>query len=252
MTLCDLALCQKAWKESRVRFAIMVLALAWICAAIVLLQRIASARSDESMSYAQFIWKAVYRGAVRDLFTILAMLLGLGGLLQEQAKGTAGFTLALPVSRKRMVAARAVVGLAEVAFLSFIPAILLPLLSPLVNESYPLGAALTFGVLWTAGGSILFAATFLLSAVLAGEYTPWIVCTASLVAYMLLVSLWPLSLLPSLNFLQVMNGVGMPWFREAKYALVGPAPILPIAVMGLAAAFFIWAAGAVTESRDFS
>lgn len=252
MMLCDWALCRKAWKESRVRFAIMVLALAWICAMIVILQRTTGAGSDESMSYAEFIWKAVYRGAVRDLFTIVVMLLGLGGLLQEQARGTAGFTLALPVSRNRLVAARALIGFVEVTVLSFVPAILLPLLSPLVSKSYPLDQALTFGVLWTGGGAILFGAAFLLSAVLAGEYTPWIVCTALLVAYVVLVSLRPLSLLPSLNFLQAMSGSEMPYFRETDYALVGPVPLLTIAIMWLVAVCFVWAAGAATERREFS
>jgi hypothetical protein len=252
MTLCDLALCHKAWRESRVRFGIMVVALAWICAAIVILQRTIGARGDESMSYAEFIWKAVYRGAVRDLFTLLVMMLGLGGLLQEQARGTAGFTLALPVSRNRLVATRALVGFGEVAFQSFVPALLLPLLSTFVGESYPLNQAVNFGVLWMAGGTILFAAAFLCSVLLAGEHTPWIVCTASLVAYLVLISVRPLSRLPSLNFLQVMNGSEMPYFREADYKLVGPTPLLPIAVMGLAAGCFIWAAGVATQRREFS
>lgn len=246
------ALFHKAWKESRARFAVMVLALVWICATIVLMQRTMRAHADEPMSYAEFIWKAIYRGAVRDLFTILVMMLGLGGLLQEQARGTAAFTLALPVPRNRLVATRALVGFVEVAFLSFVPAALLPLLSSILGESYPLNQALLFGVLWAAGGSIMFAATLLLSTFLAGEYTPWIVSTASLVVYLVLAGIRPFSTVPSLNFMDVMNGSRMPGFREAGYAMAGPAPLLPIAAMGLAAIGFIWAAAVATERREFS
>src|SRR5689334_17162028 len=90
-----------------------------------------------------------YKGYLRDIFVVVVLLLGMGGLGRERAYGTSGFTLTLPVSRWRLTATRATVGLAESTVIAFLPAILLPLLSPLVNETYPWSQAFHFAVLWT-------------------------------------------------------------------------------------------------------
>jgi ABC-2 type transport system permease protein len=242
----------KAWRESRVRFAIMVAALVWACGVVILVQQAMRAHADEPTTYVTFIWKAVYKGTVRDLFSILVMMLGLGGLAQERAVGTAGFTLALPVSRAKLVATRAAVGFLEVACLALLPAILLFLLSPFVGESYPLTQGLQFALLWTGGGAILFAATFFLSALLAGEYTAWVICIAGLTVYLIVIHLPPLGNYPELDFLSVMSGAEMSYFRSSDSTLIGPMPWFPLLVM-LATAFgFVRGAEVITRQRDFS
>lgn len=245
-------LCYKAWTESRLRFGIVLLALVWACGAVVAIQGASRAHADEPMTYAQFVWKAVYRGAVRDLFALLAMTLGLGGLRQEQANGTVGFTLALPVSRTRLVVSRAAVGLVEVAVLGFVPAMVLTLLSPLTGQSYRLYQGAVYGLLWAAGGVVLFAATFLFSTLLAGEFTPWIAGVVSLVAYLMVVHLPPLSAAPRLDFLQVMSGSGMPYFRTSDSTLIGPVPWAAVGGMILSGVVLMWTAGRATERGDFS
>jgi ABC-2 type transport system permease protein len=242
----------KAWCESRVRFGIMAAALVWACGVVILTQHTIRAHADEPMTYVTFLWKAVYKGAVRDLFTILVMMLGLGGLLQERPAGTSGFTLALPVSRRKLMSTRAVVGFLQVVVLAFVPAVLLTLCSPLVGEFYPLSQGLQFGLLWVGGGAILFAVTFFLSALLAGEYTSWILCIVALVLYEVMIHVPPLARFPRLDFLQMMNGSGMAYFRSADSTLIGPIPWLALLVMLLAAVAFVWSAGGVTARRDFS
>lgn len=59
-------------------------------------------------------------------FALLVIFLGLGGPHRERLQDSAGFTLALPVSRFRVVEIRVVMGMAELAVLALTPAILIP------------------------------------------------------------------------------------------------------------------------------
>ena len=68
-------LCYKMWRETRTRLLISATALAWVCLAIVLTQKGNRAHADPPLSYAAYIWKAVYKGYVRDFFLILVIVL---------------------------------------------------------------------------------------------------------------------------------------------------------------------------------
>ena len=103
---------------------------------------------------------------------MLALLLGVGGLKRERDYGTSGFMLALPVSRFRLVSARAFIGIAEVALLAFLPALLIPALSPLEGQVYPWSQAFQFGLLWAAGGAFLFMFGFIASFYLVANIQP--------------------------------------------------------------------------------
>jgi len=86
----------KAWRETRARIIISALAMAWACAVIVLLQNNTRAHANEPMSYVSYIWNAVYKDYVKNLFIILTIVLGGGGLLQERAHGHGGFYACAP------------------------------------------------------------------------------------------------------------------------------------------------------------
>ncbi len=77
-------------------------ALAVACLLIVLNEQAFRAHTDQSLTYTGYIWKSVYKTVGRDMFVMLSIILGSGGLLQERSQGTAGFTLTLPVSRVRI------------------------------------------------------------------------------------------------------------------------------------------------------
>jgi ABC-type transport system involved in multi-copper enzyme maturation permease subunit len=162
----------KAWLESRTRFCLSAITLAGLCVLFVLCQReTLTSFTDEPVSYIGYIWRAIYKGYLRELFVLMVLLLGMGGLMREKAHGTACFTLAIPASRLRLVAARALVGFGEIAILSFVPAMVTPALSTFVHRSYPLSQALQFGLLWTVGGVLIFGLGFIASAIFSGEYT---------------------------------------------------------------------------------
>ena len=114
------------------------LGMAAACVLIVLNQQTMRAHADtEPMTYVAYIWKSVYNSIGRDLFVILSVVLGSGGLLQERAHGTANFTLALPVSRRSIVFTRAMIGYLSVLAIAAVPIVVIPIASRYVGEQYP-------------------------------------------------------------------------------------------------------------------
>ena len=76
-------LAYKAWRESEVRMLVTAGALLWFCALFVLF------RSGVGQ---------IYEGALRYLFLVFVIVLGLGGLLQERARGSAAMTMRADVN----------------------------------------------------------------------------------------------------------------------------------------------------------
>src|SRR5436309_11694888 len=133
-------LAYKAWRESQVRFLLSAAALAWFCSLFLLVRH--SVRTAAERPYADFVAANVYGSGIRTLYTIFVLVLGLGGLVPERAHGSVGFTLALPVRRLRLVVVRAAAGIAQVAALALVPALVVLALSRFVSETYPAGDAL--------------------------------------------------------------------------------------------------------------
>ena len=245
----------KAWRESRVRFLTSALVLIGICAAVVLLQQSFRAqlhtREAPLNTYAGYIYLRIYGGFARGTFLLLALVLGLGGLQRERAHGTAGFTLALPVSRFKHVAVRAAVGMLQVVALSLVPLILVPGLSPFAGESYPWRQSLQFSLLWVVVGTVVFAAAFLASAIFANEYSALAVSLVAFLMYPLATHLSPLNRYP-LNIYYIMNGIGMPYFDPHTDLLIGPMPWTILLWVATAALTFFAAATILAQKQDFS
>lgn len=228
-------LAYKAWRESQARFIISAAALAWFCSLFVLVR--SGVREAVEKPYADFVVNNIYTGGLRNLFVVLVLVLGLGGLLQEAARGTAAFTLSLPVRRMRLVAARAAVGLAEVAGLAAMPTLAVWALSPVVHESYSVGEALRYSAQWAACGAVLFAATFLLSVLLSGPYAALATSIASLFGYALLFNTQAARQFPSLNVFHIMSA--------------SHATMLTLCAALLAAVVIVAGAAYITEQQDF-
>lgn len=240
----------KAWRESETRFWISALAITGLCIGFVLFHREGSVIFDRPTTYVEYIWRIVYKGFLRELFVLLALLLGVGGLLRERDYATAGFTLALPVSRLHLVSVRAAVGLLEVGTLSFLPAIVIPALSPLVGQIYPWQQALQFALLWTIGGALIFMLGFLASVLFGGEYTAPVVALLALLLYSVIADL-PLMERFSPDIHDIMSGAGTPYFRQDAFLLVGPLPWLAFAVISLIVVSLVALAVRITVNQDF-
>jgi ABC-type transport system involved in multi-copper enzyme maturation permease subunit len=225
----------KAWRETRARFLLSAAALGWFCSAVVLLRRVSHYAAQRP--FAQTVVDGIYAGSIRDVFVILALALGLGGLMEEAARGSASFTLALPVSRTRLVTMRAAVGMCEVAVLALTPTVAVLALAPLVGESFDALDAIRYSIQWTATGTLLYAVALLLSVRLRGAYAALSAAILSLTAYFSIVNL------PAVRHVEVFN----------VFALMGaPHPSgARLAIAFAAAALAAGLAAVATERQDF-
>ncbi|MEP7001849.1 MAG: hypothetical protein ABI969_15280 [bacterium] len=241
----------KAWCESRARFLLSAGALAVISATFVFMHRdVSTGISDEPMTYSVYIWKITYRGYLRELFMILTLMLGLGGLTRERDHRTAGYTLALPVGRGRLVAARAVMGLLQTFALAAIPAIVIPALSPLVGRAYPSLQGWEFALLWAGGGALVFAIAFIASVLFGGELTAPVAAFFGLVAYSLIADL-PVVARYLTDIHDLMSGSDMPYFVKSSATIIGPMPWTSLAALMMAVVGIVVIAGRISQRQDF-
>ena len=160
-----------------------------------------------------FVWFQWYRQNLTYLIVIFAALLGAGGLLAKSGGATL-FTLSLPVSRHRLIGARAAVGLAELFALAVVPSLVLPLLAPSIGQSYSLADVSVHGACMFIVGSVFFSLAALLSNDFDDVWRP-VVITCVVAA-----CLGTLEYVPAIGpygMFKVMNGetyyrhAGLPW-----------------------------------------
>jgi ABC-type transport system involved in multi-copper enzyme maturation permease subunit len=241
----------KSWRETRTVILVGMAAMAIACVLIVLNQQTMRDHADTPMTYIAYIWKAVYNSVGRDIFVILSIILGSGGLLQERAHGTSGFTLALPVSRGSIVLTRAIIGYFGVLAIAAMPIAVLPIASRYAGQYYPIAQTLGFAALWAAGGAVFYGFTFLLSHHLEGEYTSILLAVPSLMLYGVILQFPWLAGLRMLNIFDIINGEDMSFFNEAEHLLIAPLPWLTLAVMLAASFTFVIFAARRMQPRDF-
>ncbi len=241
----------KPWCELRTRILLSAAAIAAACGFAVYMQE-SLRRGHDSLTYAHYLWSLIYNSLVRDLFVLLTTVFGAGGLLQERAQGTVGFTLALPVSRVRATMLRAAMGYAGVLLMSLMPALVLPLASPVMGQHYAFTEALRFFVLYACTGAVIYSFTFLLSHMMAGEYSAILLAVPGVVAYSVLIEMLGMDRIPSLNFLNVMTGGDMPWFSESSGLFTGGLPWLALVVMLSIAAALVYLAARRMDRKEFA
>jgi ABC-type transport system involved in multi-copper enzyme maturation permease subunit len=125
--------------------------------------------------YRGYVWSQWFRQNLTQMGTLFAVLLGTGGLVSQSTRGGALFTLSLPVSRNRLLGVRAATGLAELFVMVLIPSLLIPLLSPVVGESYSLGDALVHGLSLFVAAATFFSLAFLLSTIFGDPWRPLLI-----------------------------------------------------------------------------
>jgi len=241
----------KSLREIRTVTLFGIAAMAIACILIVLNEQTMRAHAEVPTTYVAYIWKSVYNSVGRDLFVILSIILGSGGLLQERAHGTSGFTLALPVSRRRLVFTRGVIGFCGVIAIAAVPALVTPVASRYVGEQYPLAQAAGFFALWAGCGAVFYGLTFLLAHRIEGEYISVLLAIPSLLLYGALINLPWLHHLRMLDIFDVINGDDMPFFNEAQHMLIAPLPWLTLAMMLAVSCAFLLVAARRIESVEF-
>ena len=187
----------KSWLDTRWRFLIgLALLLMMACGtvfqyprvarvlpdALPLLQRQADSGTivgraiakaiDAESTYRGFVWWQFVQDNLTRTWTVLAILLGSGGLLAQTRGGAAMFTLSLPASRRDLLWSRIGTAFVELAALAILPSVLVPILSPAVGQHYSLIDALVHALCVIAGGTIFFSLATLLSTVFVDIWRP--------------------------------------------------------------------------------
>jgi ABC-2 type transport system permease protein len=158
----------KAWMESRTRFAVALPGITLLSAWRVYgLNQLATSRTEEGYFY------FALQGAhfLLCLMWIVAVtLLTMGGLLREKATGAVSFTLALPVSRRRLMGTRIGMGLAQAVALAALPWAAMHTTARLTGKADSLHNAVCHVGVMVGGGLLFYALALLLSSTVEGEY----------------------------------------------------------------------------------
>ena len=128
--------------------------------------------------YRGYVWSQWIREGPTQMGTLLAAILGSGGLLAQASGGAAVFTLSLPASRNRLLGVRAATGLGELFTIAVVPMLLVPMLSPAVGESYGVGDALVHAACVFIAGAVFFSLAILLSTVFGDLWRPLLITCA--------------------------------------------------------------------------
>lgn len=234
----------KAWVESRWRFicgvvAVTALSILFVRVHPILIPKWQAALQNPHVwkprwlplgisDYRFYIWHFLFDFRLQNLWVLFAVVLGFGGLLREHTNGTAPFTLSLPVTRNRWLTSRLLVAFLEATVLSCLPALVVPLASVFVGQSYPIGQGLAHGLLMAGVGSFFVGVAAFLSLVLRGEYTPLVATLGMLGVPYLVLQEWArrVSWARKVDIAHVMAGPwlltwgNVPWLAMAAVCLM--------------------------------
>lgn len=237
----------KAWLETRSRFVACLLGIALIIAffvhhaeSIILPQW---RRPDSSNNIVFFA-----HGYLVGIWILCVILLGMGGLIRERAVGTSSFTLALPVSRARLVGVRIAVASLQAVALAVVPWATIILLTHLAGSPVRLSQACFYLSLLISGGFVYLGLAVLISSLIEGEYT------APALAYGLTIFTGLLFgnvtwLRPYVDIWRFMGGDNH--LNKHTFLLFGPFPWIGILACLSAAALMLAASVVVIQRREF-
>ena len=245
------ALAWKSWRESRGRFAAAFVLLMTLVIYGVITAPGYIARHDAHfpdmppMPYSVYVWSGFFHYALQGLWVLAAFVLTFGGLARESGTGTALFTLGLPVHRSLLFLIRAATAWAQAIALGVGAALLIPLASRFVGESYPVGQAMAFGALMSCAGLAILSLGLLLSESFEGEFTAPVV---GLCAITTLFFSYKAQVLPGWNVFDVMSGTTC---IDPKTQLFhGTTPWAGLAACSCLSLMFLMSATFLVQRRD--
>jgi hypothetical protein len=233
----------KAWQESRSRFFSALGLLASVVSyAVITGPEHAAGRPYVHSAY---IWEGLFHYALQGFWVLAAFIITLGGLRREKATGVVSFSLGLPVTRLRLFLIRAALACAEAFALGLVSALLIPIVSPFVGESYPFGQALAFGALMSAAGLVIVALGLLLSEMFEGEFTAAATGLCGLTTIFLSYKAQALS---GWNVFDIMSATA--YVDPATKLLKGTLPWPGLAICLLVSFCLLFAVGLTIRTRD--
>lgn len=234
----------KAWLETRSRFLICLIGITALCSFAVY-HGDRQALSYTSPDYYRYVLLSGH-AMLCESWVLAVTLLMMGGLVREKAVGASSFTLALPVSRRRLMAVRIGMGLLQAFALAVVPSSVMFFIGSVAGKTHSVTQA-AFGLVLLLGGGLLFLAlALLISSLVEGEYTAPVVSFGIVIAIATLFGDQALRAYSPLSFL-----TGLEYLDRHTWLLVGPIPWLHIAIYILLAAVLTAASVKVIERRQF-
>jgi ABC-type transport system involved in multi-copper enzyme maturation permease subunit len=159
----------KAWLETRSRFLISLIGMVILCSVFVF-HGDRDAIYDVKLDYYSYV--LFVGNSILVMMWLLAVILTMmGGLLRERANGSSSFTLALPVSRTRLMMVRIATGLIQAVALAVLPWMAMFCVGSIFGKTHSISQAAFYLVLLMGGGVLFFAIAVLVSSLISGEYT---------------------------------------------------------------------------------
>ncbi len=185
-----------------------------------------------------FIWYSAFRDNLTQMGVLFAVLLGCGGLLSESKKGSALFTLSLPITRKQLLGVRTATGLAQCFAIAMIPPLIIPVLAPAIGQQFSVVDALAHGLCLFFVGALFFSLASFLSTMFGDIWRPlliafFIACGAALLQFAA----------PDLGLFRVMSG--------ETYFRTGALPWMGFLTTAVLASALLYSAAETLERRDF-
>lgn len=179
------------------------------------------------------------------MWVLAVILLGMGGLLREKALGTSSLTLSLPVSRIRLLAVRAGLGVVEAVALGMVPWIAVYTVSLFAKVPILITQVGTYVLLLIGGGLVYFAMAILVSSLVSGEYTAPTIAIGIVLLGAILFDSW----LRRFNVWRLVNGDFS--IDKSTYLLSQHLPWLGILASISVAALMLLASAIAVQKRDF-
>jgi ABC-2 type transport system permease protein len=231
----------KAWLETRQRFLISLFGILVLCP-----WRIYAGDSLGS----SIDW---YYGVLRQanmwlciLWVLAVTLLVMGGLVREKAVGASDLTLAMPVSRERVMGVRIAVGLLQAMTLAVIPWAVMFLTAITTGKANSVFYAAFHLLLLAAGGVVFFGLAMLISSVVEGEYAAPAIALGLALAIVMILGDKPLSHYDPFTFM-----LGTEFSSPQNPLPTGPFPWLHLSANVLVAALLVSISIKAIQRRDF-
>lgn len=192
-------------------------------------------------SYRGYIWLRWFTDNLAQLGTLFAVMLGSGGIVSYASGRGTLFTLALPVTRNRLIGVRAACGLGQWMLVVFASSLIIPLASPTVAEAYGLVDTLVHAFSLFIVGTLFFCLALLLSTIFNDVWRPMLIALAVAVV----LAACEFALRDALPFGLVRT------MTAESYFLTGEIPWVGWLVSGALSGVMLYRAAIVFQRRDY-
>jgi ABC-2 type transport system permease protein len=232
----------KAWLETRSRF-LTSLATLTLFSGIFVHHAQGLVRPEWKSDFNRLLF--VNQQFLVIMWILAVVLLGMGGIVREKAMGTSSLTLALPVSRARLLGVRVGIGVLEAIVLGVLPWVVVFFVSSIGNKPILITQVVSYVLLLVGGGLVYFAMAILISSLVAGEYTAPALAFGIVLLAAMLFDAW----LRQFNLWRLVTGDLS--IDRSTYLLSEQLPWLGIFASLCTAALMFLASTVVVQRREF-